>query len=163
MARTKPRKKRLSADSLYPLISWLCLAFAIGNLFVVYLFERDRQPRIERHLETVTTNHLIVVTNYIESVSKPSSPSSASASSSPLPDIEILADYDYFMLDGFRYIRYCGRNYGEGAPVSYGRIVTIFPDRVLLDNGKYLKNVKFAFGVNGGTADVGIRDNQPVL
>lgn len=163
MARTKPRKKRFSADSLYPLLSWLCVAFAIGNLFVVYFFERDRQPRIERHLDTVITNHVIVVTNYIEKASSSFSGDVSSLSPASSPDVEILVDYDYFMLDGFRYIHYCGRNYGEGAPVSYGRIVTIYPDRVLLDNGKYLKNVKFAFGVNGGITDVGIRDNQPVL
>lgn len=146
MAKTarKGKKAKFDLDRLYPVLNVLCILLAVSNFVVIFLFERSKAPKIERIYETVTTNHFIVVTNTIVS----SSADSPSAVSDSFPgstlDSEILVSYKYFLIDGTRHIEYCGRYFSEGSPTSYGRIVTIFPDRVLLDNGRYLKNRDFS-------------------
>lgn len=145
MAKREPKNKKFSVDRFFPLINVLCIVFAAANFIVIFLFERSRAPKIERIFETVTTNHVIIVTNYIESASSPSpsissDPVSVSVS---LSAHEIAVDYRYFMIGNNRYIEYCGRHFGEGSPTSYGRIKTIYPDRVELENDLWLKNSAF--------------------
>ena len=145
MAKRVPKKNKFSVDRFFPLINVLCIVFAVANFVVIFLFERSRSPRIERIYETITTNHVIIVTNYIESASaiSPSISSDPVSATASLSAREILVEYRYFMIGNNRYIDYCGRNFGEGSPTSYGRIKTIYPDRVELENDLWLKNSAF--------------------
>lgn len=158
MAKTarKGKLKKFAFDNLYPIINALCIVFSVANFLVIFLFERSKAPKIERIYETVTTNHVIVVTNVLESSGQIASSVSVPAAPAILPDLEIPVKYKYFMVDGTRHIEYCGRYFSEGSPTSYGRISLIFPDRIVLDNGRYLKNT--AHDVSPLNLEVGKND-----
>lgn len=127
------------------------LFLAVLNCVVIFLFERDRSPKIERIFETVTSNHVIVVTNYISQSS--GTLGASNVSSNVLEDLvrpryAVNYRYRYFVFNGRRFAAIDGNeNLSAGSPTSYGRIREIFPDRIILDNGIWLVNPGFSRSV----------------
>ena len=122
------------------LLNGLLILLAIVNCIVVVIFELNRRPRVERHEITVVTNHVIVVTNYIGSVS--SSSSTNLVSDLVRPSFSVNYKYHYFVYAGRRFAHVDGNEFlSRGSPTSYGRIEEIYPDRIKLDNGIWLVNV----------------------
>lgn len=148
MSTTKNKKKDSGSSTFYRLANWVILILSVVNIIVITIFELDRKPKEIYHNHVVTTNHLIVVTNYISTATVSDTVSSFddfnfATNRFDVPQVsavEVPIEYDYFISDGRRVIRFCGRYFSEGSPTSYGIIKTIFPDRVLLENGVFLKN-----------------------
>lgn len=153
----KKKQSRFSAfrSSLGSYVNLFVFLALLLNLFVVYRFESTRKPQV-----VYTVQKVFVNTNISDVVSSPlgssdvvsfpliSSPvSSAAASSSFLPRyssvsnvVACSADYHYFLIGRDRCARMWDRIFYEGSLTSYGRIVTIFPDRILLDDGSWIQN-----------------------
>lgn len=148
----------IDSDRLARLLNWVVLVLVVLNGVVIFIFEKGRRPEIVRHETTVVTNHVIVVTNYLSSVS---SVVSGSSSSSVVVDRggaevprQITIDYDFFIFAGRRYITWLGQHLTLDSPTSYGRIVEIYPERVLLDSGVWLVR-------SGRSSDRFLRDLVP--
>lgn len=134
------RKKPSIHKTLSPkFVNAIFVTLLILNAFVLFKFERERQPHIERIETTVITNHLIVVTNYISSTS--SHPVDTNKVATVLArDRSVSSPYTFWTIQNHRYITYHGQHLTVGSPTSYGRIVEIYPERVLLDTGIWLVN-----------------------
>lgn len=141
------KRKKTNYDlrnSFIKSLNFVLFLLAVLNVFIVFRFERDRKPKIERVYETITTNHVIVVTNYISSSSSSLSPS-PSVNTNLINDImakdrQVSVPYQFSMWGGRLYIRLYGQDLTVGSPTSYGRIERIFPERTLLDSGIWLVN-----------------------
>ena len=122
------------------LLNGLLICLAVVNCIVVVIFELQRKPHVERHDYFTTTNHVIVVTNYIAAVS--GSPSSTNALNELInPSMSVRYKYQYFTHGGRQFALVPGNEFlSRGSPTSYGRIKEIFPDRIMLDNGVWLVN-----------------------
>lgn len=130
------------SDRFARLLNWVVLALVLLNGVVIFIFEKGRRPEIVRHETTVVTNHVIVVTNYLTSASAVSDRVPASSvvvdrGGAEVPP-QINVDYDFWTLSGRRYITWLGQHLTVDSPTSYGRIVEIYPERVLLDSGVWL-------------------------
>ena len=131
-----------------PLFIFLAL---VSNIFIVYRFESTRKPQVVYSVERVFVN-----TNVSSSASVPVSPASvpvsssnvvSRASSSNVVDRTVCnVSYDYFLYNGVRGVKMWDRFYNEGSLTSFGRISTIFPDRILLEDGGYIVNQKWIGG-----------------
>lgn len=137
----RSKSKRLDAffDVLPKTLNALLLLGAVLNFVVIIWAASKSAPKVVHTVDTVTTNFYFTVTSVVERVS--SSPSSASSSVKPSP-LEVVLPYHYMVVDGVPMIRFYGRNFKEGDLTSYGRISSIFPDRVKLDGEVFLKNSK---------------------
>ena len=113
---------------------------AVGNLVFVFLCNRGRKPQIVRH-SSVTTNFVYSVrTQYIDRAVSPSSVS-VPASSATTNSVRVaVTDYHYFLVSHRKAVKMWGRYFFEGSLTSYGRIASIWPDRVLLEEGGELVN-----------------------
>ncbi len=122
------------------LLNGLLICLAVVNCIVVVIFELQRKPHVERHDYFITTNHVIVVTNYIAAVSD--SPSSTNALNELVkPSMSVRYKYQYFTHGGRQFALVPGNEFlSRGSPTSYGRIKEIYPDRIMLDNGVWLVN-----------------------
>lgn len=146
-------KKKVTTTPSYKIVHWILFLLVLVNLFVVFRFERDRVPRIVREEILTVSNHVFIVTNVIRSVSSASSDSHDASiytrtnSQGRLivndPEYEIPLQYHFFQSGTKYFIQIAGFTFGVGDMTSYGRIKSIFPERVLLDNGYFLKNDKF--------------------
>lgn len=136
----------------------LVFSLLVLNLFVVYLFEKSRQPQIIYSVERIfvnsnfNSNVSISTTNSYKTISNISqlvkdSPSSNIVQTYSVPSNTVRATvfYDYFTYDMHRYAIIFDRRFSEGSLTSYGRISTIFPDRILLEDGSYLYNAKYSY------------------
>lgn len=144
MAKKKTIKSKFEFSRLYPLLNVLLLVCVAANFLVVFFSERQRRPQIVRSIETVITNHLIVVTNYISTAS--------SSDSSPIPFVpantnilstaknSVSIPYHFYVFNDTPFFQFAGRNYKVGSETSYGTVKRIFPDRVFLDSGIWLVN-----------------------
>lgn len=135
------------SDKIRDFLPLLVLALTIFNIYSVISFERRQVPQVQ----------YIVATNQV--------PTSVS-SSVDVPDLietQLQDDftpinkgsnqvynfeYHYFKIGQVRHIKAYGVYYSEGSPTSYGIIKSIFPDRILLENGSILVNTRPA-SVNG--------------
>lgn len=152
-------KKSANQEGFFAALSQKCSSFAglivfgmlLLNLVVVFLFEKSRSPQVVYSVERVLVNTndssfvsvtgsipVEVSSNVLSSVSDPVSSSS--------PVVRISTNYDYFMYGQSRLVKMFDRFFSEGSLTSYGRIVTIFPDRILLDDGSYINNSKWITG-----------------
>lgn len=142
MARNT-RNRRFDFTRLYPLLNVLLLLCVAANFIVIFFSEKSRKPQIVRSVETVTTNHLIVVTNYIYSISKNSFSAdltpSAKSNLFSRSDNSISIQYQYYKA-GTPSFRYLGVDYTAGSETSYGTVLKVYPDRVKLSNGIWLVN-----------------------
>lgn len=134
--------ERLKA--LTPLFVFIAL---IVNIFIVISFEKSRKPQVVYCVRPAETNHVEkssdpspIVSESILSSTPSKTPSALSQStSSGFPSVL----YDFFVVNGRRGVQMWGRLFSEGSPTSYGRIVTIFPDRILLEDGSFIINEKW--------------------
>lgn len=129
---------RLSA--LLPLFVFLAL---LSNIFVVYYFEKSREPQIIYCVRPQTNDAPASVSSTSpvplpSSIVRSSKPSSSSGSVQSLPSVSV--HYHYFMAGGNRHVQMWNRYFSEGSLTSYGRIINIFPDRILLEDGSYIVN-----------------------
>lgn len=144
MSKSKSKKK--SSVDLAQLLNGFLLLVAIGNIIVIVIFELTRKPRVDHVYNTVTTNHVIVVTNYLSSVGSSvlpvSSPSTNVFGGVSVPTQRI--PYKLYFWGGRPYVTIGGFEFGVGSPTSFGRIQEIYPDRFLTDRC-WVENSSFAF------------------
>ena len=144
--------------------SILVFAVAIANFIMACSVSRSTRPQ---YIYTVTTNEIVrvsCVTQYLQSAASPvddpvlSAFSSSSASSSDVPKqrTEISTyHYRYMLVNGNRAVELFGRIHYLGSRTSYGRIVEIFPDRIILDTGFVINNKNLEKEPSYGSAAVG--------
>lgn len=125
---------------------------------------RSTRPQ---YIYTVTTNEIVrvsCVTQFLQSAASPvddpvlSAFSSSSASSSDVPKqrTEISTyHYRYMLVNGHRAVELFGRIHYLGSRTSYGRILEIFPDRIILDTGFVINNKNLEKEPSYGSAAVG--------
>lgn len=145
--RSVSAKKTISPITSYKVIHWVLFLLVLVNVALVFLFERDRVPRVVHEQVTTISNHVYVVTNVIYSIGDKDDSSSATNKEGRLilndPNYEIPLSYHFYQSGSRYYIQVGGFQFGVGDMTSYGRIKSIFPERVLLDNGYALKNNDF--------------------
>ena len=128
--------------------SILIFAVAIANFIMACSVSRSTRPQF---IYTVSTNEIVrvsCVTQFINSAgSSLDDPvlsalsSSSSSSDSPNQRSEISTYYyRYMLVNGNRAVELFGRIHYKGSRTSYGRIVEIFPDRIILDTGFVINN-----------------------
>ena len=147
MPKATARKKTISPITSYKVIHWVLFLLVLVNVALVFLFERDRVPRVVHEQVTTISNHVYVVTNVIYSIGEKDDASSATNREGRLilndPNYEIPISYHFYQSGSRYYIQIGGFQFGVGDMTSYGRIKSIFPERVVLDNGYALKNNDF--------------------
>lgn len=134
--------------------SILIFAVAISNFVLACTASRSLQTRTIYSTVTNEIHHVSVVTQILTSVSSSSSPSS----SSPHPDSSSdnyfqpldhpTFHYRYMLINGVKAVMLFGRLHYVGSRTSYGRIVDIFPDRVILDSGDTISNENLKGKIN---------------
>lgn len=144
-SRRRSSKKSDSSfwSDRFPRVVNSCLLVCVLFNFVALAWGvKSSSPKVVHHLDSVTTNHYFVVTQFVASVSAPSSVLESKSVDVVQNAVghEIPVKYHYMEVDGAPLIRYYGRNLSVGDIMSYGRIVSIFPDRVALDGSIYLRN-----------------------
>lgn len=140
----KPSIVGASIARAMPWLGFLCLLL---NLFVVYRFETTRKPQVIYALRAGDP------TNQVSSVSsdrKERTSSEADTDASVQRDfrhypvtsnvVVTTTPYVYFLHARRRAAQIWGRFFSEGSLTSYGRIDTIFPDRIRLVDGSYIVN-----------------------
>lgn len=141
------RKSRKSAadhsafwrDNLPRMLNAALLVCVLFNFLALGYGVVKNNPKEVHHVDSVVTNHFFVVTQFISSVSAPSSALSGSvADSSQLREIPV--SYHFMVVNGRPMFRYFGQNYGEGDLTSYGRVLSVFPDRVTIEGSFILRN-----------------------
>lgn len=149
MANSSHRKKTFAPAIRFRLVHFALFLLVLCNLFVIWRFERSRKPQIVQETITIVTNQVYVVTNFLSGADAPGYlPGNALAASNEVrrvndPQWEIELPYRYGVAFGQRYVDIGGRLFSEGSPTSYGVIVRIFPERLVLDNGYFIKNLDF--------------------
>lgn len=156
MASKRNKKDKATAPMTYKAVHWALFLLVLLNLFLVFRFERDRKPVVVHETVTTVSNHVyrLEVTNYIDCIE------SEEIFIGPTNELggvkvndaafEIPLSYHMYQ-SGTRYFIQIGSfQFGVGDMTSYGRIKSIFPERVLLDNGYSIKNQEFEqrFGFN---------------
>ena len=130
--------------------TWTIIVFAaaIANFFLSCSVSRMARPQ---YVYQTVTNEIVrtsIVTQVVSSVDSPdsattfvfpSSEVSPSPSFSPPRSIST-THYRYSLVGGRRAVMLFGRMHYIGSRTSYGRIVDIFPDRVILDSGISIQN-----------------------
>lgn len=140
MASRKSSKNQTSTlSNILPRVVNSGLLFCVlANFLALAWSVRSVTPKQFHTTETVVTNHFFVVTQRVESVSMPLGGASARVEKA---SIEIPSQYHFMVVDGNPMIRFFGQTYKVGDMTSYGRVDSIFPDRVSLENGSiFLKN-----------------------
>lgn len=144
MASRKSRKPAVDysaiwRDVLPRVLNAALLVCVLFNFLALGYCILKNNPKEVHHVDSVVTNHFFVVTQFISSVSAPSSVlSGGSVDSSQLR--EIPASYHFMRVNGRPMFRYFGQNYGEGDITSYGRVLSVFPDRVTIEGAFVLRN-----------------------
>lgn len=143
--------------------SILVFAVAIANFIMACSISRSTRPQ---YIYTTTTNEIVrvsCVTQFINSAgSSLEDPVLSALSSSPSPSDspnqrnEISTyHYRYMLVNGNRAVELFGRIHYKGSRTSYGRIVEIFPDRIILDTGFVINNKNLEREPSYGSAAVG--------
>lgn len=120
------------------LLNKVLVVLALLNIIVVLIFELQRKPKIIVEQHEIITNHVIVVTNFISTAG--SSATKAPNPTNHLAEVNIDIAYSYFLHNGRPCAKWYGRYFQAGSPTSYGRIKQVFPDRIELESGAFLKN-----------------------
>lgn len=155
MPKARP-KKTISPITSYKAIHWALFLLVLVNVALVFMFERDRVPRVVHETVTTISNHVYVVTNVVYSVHDHEETEAVTNKEGRLilndPSYEIPLSYHFYQAGSRYYIQIAGFTFGVGDMTSYGRIKSIFPERVILENGYAIKNndfdERFGFGRN---------------
>lgn len=156
MSSKRPKGKIDYTALTYKAVHVVLFLLVLVNVYLVYCFERDRSPRIVREQVTTISNHVYVVTNVLKTVSDPAELVGPTNSLGGIkvndPEYEIPLAYSLITAGGESYIRIGSFKFGIGDRTSYGRIVNMYPERVQLDNGYFIKNTdfeeRFGYGQN---------------
>ena len=150
MKPNKSSKKVLTVNASYKVVHWVMFLLVLLNLFLIFRFERDRRPVIVRETVTTVSNHVYVVTNVLRGVSSDVETSVQVGPTNDIgrirvndPSYEIPLSYHMYRSGSRYYVQIGNFQFGVGDMTSYGRIKSIFPERVLLDNGYSIKNERF--------------------
>lgn len=130
--------------------TWTILVFAaaIANFFLSCSVSRMARPQ---YIYQTVTNEILRTSIVTQLVSSADSPGFATpfdflshdvphSPSSPSPRSISTTHYRYSLIGGRRAVMLFGRMHYIGSRTSYGRIVDIFPDRVILDSGMSIQN-----------------------
>lgn len=123
--------------------SLLLTLLAASNLYLAFSASSAsrREYCVTNYVEQVS-----FVTNVIECVGSISSPSNTVQLSNALDDVPVRevarCPYDYFMVGRVIGARMYGRYYYDGSLCSWGRIDSVWPDRILLADGNWITNAK---------------------
>lgn len=142
-------------DFLKGLAPFLVCLCAIANFFVSCSVSRAVRPQFVYS----------VVTNFVVSsnLSTSAAPVSVYSVGSVLPTVEgkaprvdplfeeVKIEYHAFVERGRACFRWLDHDYRVGDATSYGIVVGIYPDRILLHNGNRLVNLKGLKGVKDGS------------
>ena len=157
MPKAAARKKTISPITSYKVIHWVLFLLVVVNVVLVFMFERDRVPRVVHETVTTISNHVYVVTNVVYSIGDNKDDSAAATNKDGRlilndPSYEIPLSYHCYQSGSRYYVQIGNFQFGVGDMTSYGRIKSIFPERVVLDNGYSIKNQdfeeRFGFGQN---------------
>lgn len=143
--------------------SILVFAVAIANFIMSCSISRSTRPQYIFHSTTNEIIRVSCVTQFINSAgSSLEDPvlsafsSSPSLSDSPNQRSEISTSYyRYMLVNGQRAVELFGRIHYKGSRTSYGRIVEIFPDRIILDTGFVINNKNLEKEPSHGSAAIG--------
>lgn len=134
------KSKKTDSKILTKYIPLLVFIGFILNLFIIVKFEKSKLPQVVYY---VSTNSVEKVESDIKDIHYNNVEDKDDNEIKPIEEIkEYHYYYDYFIA-GSRCIKLFGRRYSEGSPMSLGRIVKIFPDRVFLDNNIIIINTKW--------------------
>lgn len=144
MASRKSRKRAVDYSAIWydvlpRVLNAALLVCVLFNFLALAYGMVKNNPKEVHHVDSVVTNHFFVVTQFVASVSSPSNVPSSSASD-PSQLREISASYHYMRVNGQPMFRYFGQNYGVGDLTSYGRVLSVFPDRVTIEGAFVLRN-----------------------
>lgn len=150
MTRSVKKKSPVTVNT-YKIVHWVLFLLLLVNLIVIFFFERDRQPRTVVETIHTVSNHVYIVTNYFPLAGVAADPKLSSVFPTNSlggrivndPSYEIPLSYQFFTQGYRKFVKIGGFNFTIGDDTSYGRIASIFPERVLLDNGYSLKNQDF--------------------
>ncbi len=123
------------ADISYHTLNKILLVGILVNVLCFAIFLFFKSPKTIHSVETVITNHVIVVTNYIDTAS-------ATSKLAPHMDIVTSLEYDFMEIgglpvafDGYKYLR-------SGSRTPWGRVRLIYPQQIVLEDGKRIANTK---------------------
>lgn len=143
----RSEKPSIVGASLARVMPWLGFLCLLLNLFVVYRFETTRKPQI---IYAVKVGDETNTVSNVSSDRKESAPVESDSTSSERGRfsyrpafsnvVATTTPYVYFLHARRRAAQIWGRFFNEGSMTSYGRIETIFPDRIRLEDGSYIVN-----------------------
>lgn len=143
-------KKNKVNEYLLRFLPTLLVLLTIVNGLVIFLFEKDRKPKVvfmvrpQQDANSVNTNTVInIVSNMLDSSNAVvTNTIDRALDYNKLPVIATLS-FDYYVFCGEQYVRmFENIDYSCGSMTSYGRITAIFPDRILIDDCCWIANNK---------------------
>lgn len=154
---SRGHKKTSGVDTfaILPKVLNSCLLVCVLFNFLALAWSvRSTTPRTVRTVETVVTNHFFTITQTVERVSS----ASRDLSSVKVESVgfEVQVPYHYMVIDGKPMIRFYGQTFKVGDTTSYGKIESIYPDRVRLEGSTFLKNTQNPDGQPPKTAKRGV-------
>lgn len=130
-----------------PFTGLILLVASLSNFYLAYRASSDIRSTVVTNFVDLVSSPLIAspVSNIVDDVRVFSSPTSSPSTlpSPPPPSLpRQLAEYPYQYFIVGRRIGACmfGRFYYEGSPCSYGKISSIYPDRIILQGGDWILN-----------------------
>lgn len=135
---------------------WTVLVFAVAISNFVMSCSVSRMTR-PQYVYTTTTNEIFYTSVVTQFISSASTSSSLPLSDSPSSSDSFSRNHDsstyhyrYMLVGGRKCVELFGRICYVGSRTSYGRIVDIFPDRILLDDGSFIVNSNLEGKPNDG-------------
>lgn len=126
----------------YPIV---CVCLVVSNFALSCASWRSVSPQYVYSTVTNVVDRVTVVTQILERVESQTN----NVLNQPAPQADTrrfvdypCGDYLYFVADGRKTVRLWGRFYYAGSQTSRGRILDVFPDRVVLENGDSIVNTK---------------------
>ena len=131
--------------------SILIFAVAISNFVLACTASRSLKTTTITSIITNVVDHVTVVTQILSSVSVPVSPDIPIDDSLNYfqPVDHPTHYYRYMLINGVKAVQLFGRLHYVGSRTSYGRIIDIYPDRLLLDSGDTISNSNLKGTDNG--------------
>lgn len=123
----------------YPIV---CGCAVLSNIVLSCSAWKSVTPQYVYTTVTNVVETVSVVTQLVKSSSSDFPFKSSPESSKPefRPTEYPCNDYLYFVADGRKCVRLWGRIYMAGSLTSRGRVLDVFPDRVVLENGDSISN-----------------------
>ena len=129
----------------------MIFAVAISNFVLACTASSSLQTKTITSIITNVVDHVTVVTQILSSTSVPvSSDISIDDSINYFQPVDHPTSYyRYMLINGVKAVQLFGRLHYVGSRTSYGRILDIFPDRILLDSGDTISNSNLKGSDNG--------------